>query len=352
MTDGSNGANARGARGASGKRDLEVVAPTDSLVAWVRLVYTYTASGPMSRASVAGGPGFTDQGFSQILRHVQPAVTRPQLDVTCRKHLLVYRFGMPTPFRLVGVLHLPPLPGAVNYGGISVRAIADRAAEDAIALRDAGFTHVMVQDASDMPQAVTVGAPTVAALAVIGAAVSRAVDLPVGVVVGHNDGPSAVAIAHAIGATFVRVKVLTGVSVGPTGWIQGCAHEVAAMQRLLGSDVEVWADVHEATSIALASTPRWAATEARAFGGADVLVVTRDSGVADAVAAIADLRTVMPDVPVVVGGRVGLDTIDAAIAGSDGAILGSAIKRSAAPDARVDPDVADRFGQALTAARV
>ncbi|MDP4332341.1 BtpA/SgcQ family protein [Curtobacterium sp. A7_M15] len=134
--------------------------------------------------------------------------------------------------------------------------------------------------------------------------------------------------------------------------MQGCAHEVAAMQRLLGSDVEVWADVHEATSIALASTPRWAATEARAFGRADVLVVTRDSGVADAVAAIADLRTVMPDVPVVVGGRVGLDTIDAAIAGSDGAILGSAIKRSAAPDARVDPDVADRFGQALTAARV
>jgi membrane complex biogenesis BtpA family protein len=256
---------------------------------------------------------------------------------------------VPSPFRLTGVLHLPPLPGAVNYTGAAVRGIATRAAEDAVALQRSGFTHVMVQDASDMPQAVRVGAPTVAALSVIGAAVAEAVYLPVGVVVGHNDGPSAVAIAHAIGATFVRVKVLTGVSVGPTGWIEGCAHDVAAAKRLLGAEVEVWADVHEATSLALASTPGWAAREARDFGRADVLVVTRDSGVPDALTAIAELRDLVPDVPFVVGGRVSLDTIDATVAGADGAILGSAIKRSSAPDARVDPDVAARFGAALTA---
>lgn len=256
---------------------------------------------------------------------------------------------MPTQFRLVGVLHLPPLPGAVNYGGTPVREIARRAAEDAVALQRAGFTHVMVQDASDMPQAVRVSAPTVAALSVIGAAVTNSVYLPVGVVVGHNDGPSAVAIAHAIGAQFVRVKVLTGVSVGPTGWIEGCAHDVAAVKRLLGADVEVWADVHEATSLALASTPEWAAREARDFGRADVLVVTRDSGVPDALTTIATLRRTVPGVPFVVGGRVSLDTVDAAVAGSDGAILGSAIKRSSAPDARVDPDVAARFGAALRA---
>lgn len=250
------------------------------------------------------------------------------------------------PFRLVGVLHLPPLPGAVNYAGVPVSAIAERAAEDAAALVAAGFTHVMVQDASDMPQAVRVDAPTVAALAVVGAAVTRAVDVPVGVVVGHNDGPSAVAIAHAIGATFVRVKVLTGVSVGPTGWIEGCAHDVATMRRRLGADVEVWADVHEATSLALAGSPAWAAKEAHDFGLADVLVVTRDSGVPDALDDIERLRAVA-DVPFVVGGRVTLDTIDDAVRRSDGVVLGSAIKRSSAPDARIDPETAARFGRAL-----
>jgi len=267
------------------------------------------------------------------------------------KHASVYRLlvNMPTPpaFRLVGVLHLPPLPGAVNYAGASVGEIAVRAAEDACALQDAGFTHVMVQDASDMPQAVRVDAPTVAALAVIGAAVTAAVDIPVGVVVGHNDGPSAVAIAHAIGARFVRVKVLTGVSVGPTGWIEGCGHDVAAMRQRLGSDVEVWADVHEATSLALASTKEWAATEAREFGLADLLVVTRDSGVGDALDDIAALREQHPDVPLVVGGRVDLGTIAETVQRADGAILGSAIKVSRAPDARIDPETAARFARAI-----
>ncbi|PZE71583.1 hypothetical protein DEI82_15515 [Curtobacterium sp. MCBD17_019] len=256
----------------------------------------------------------------------------------------------PTGFRLVGVLHLPPLPGAVNHTGVPVADIAVRAAEDARALQDAGFTHVMVQDASDMPQAARVDAPTVAALSVVGAAVVGAVDVPVGVVVGHNDGASAVAIAHAIGATFVRVKVLTGVSVGPTGWIEGCAYEVAAMRQRLGSDVEVWADVHEATSLALAGSAAWAAQEARAFGRADVLVVTRDSGVEDALDDIDGLRATALDAPFVVGGRVGLDTIAQTVARADGAILGSAIKRSSAPDARVDPAVAAAFGRALVPA--
>jgi membrane complex biogenesis BtpA family protein len=254
----------------------------------------------------------------------------------------------PSPFRLVGVLHLPPLPGAVNYAGASVQDIAIRAAEDARALQDAGFTHVMVQDASDMPQAVRVDAPTVAALAVIGAAVTGAVAIPVGVVVGHNDGPSAVAIAHAIGATFIRVKVLTGVSIGPTGWIEGCAHDVAAMKQRLGSDVEVWADVHEATSIALAGSSEWAAAEARNFGRADVLVVTRDSGVGDALDDIERLKEQHPDVPFVVGGRVNLDTIAETGRRADGAILGSAIKVSSAADARIDPAIAAEFARTIS----
>jgi membrane complex biogenesis BtpA family protein len=252
-------------------------------------------------------------------------------------------------FHLVGVLHLPPLPGAVNYAGAVVREVAERAADDARVLRDAGFTHVMVQDACDMPQAVRVDAPTVAALAVVGAAVTEAVDIPVGVVVGHNDGPSAVAVAHAIGARFVRVKVLTGVSIGPTGWIEGCAHDVAAMRRRLGSEVEVWADVHEATSLALASTKQWAAQEALSFGLADTLVLTRDSGVVDALDDIDQLRQSHPGTRFVVGGRVSLDTIGITTARADGAILGSAIK---GPDGRIAPDIAARFGAALPAGAV
>ncbi|MGA1811541.1 BtpA/SgcQ family protein [Frondihabitans sp. 4ASC-45] len=250
-------------------------------------------------------------------------------------------------FRLVGVLHLPPLPGAANYEGRPVAEIASAAADDARILEAAGFTDVMIQDASDEPQPTLVGAATVAALAVVGAAVRAATTIGLGVVVGHNDGPSGVAIAHAVGASFVRVKVLTGVSIGPTGWMEGCSLEVAHTKRLLGSDVEIWADLHEATSLALSGDLAWAAAQALDFGGADAVIVTRDSGVADAVADIAALRAsgaVGADVPVYIGGRVNGSNLATAVGGSDGAILGSVLKDGDGYDARIDPTTATSLG--------
>ena len=247
-------------------------------------------------------------------------------------------------FRLVGVVHLPPLPGAANYRGASVREIARIAAEDALVLAEAGFTDVMIQDASDNPQPEHVGPATGAAMAVVGAEVRRAVGIPLGVVTGHNDGVASVAIAHAIDAQFIRVKVLTGVSAGPDGWIEGCSHRVAMLRRLLGSDVEVWADAHEATSRAITGDVTWAAAEAMSFGGASKIIVTRDSGVADAVTDIAAVRaSIGPDVDVLIGGRVTLDNLAIARAGADGAILGSAIKTGGGDDARIDPIAARAF---------
>ena len=136
-------------------------------------------------------------------------------------------------FKLVGVIHLPPLPGAVNYQGLEIRKIAKVAAKDARALIDSGFTHVMIQDGSDFPQPTKAHIATVAALTAVGVQVRDAIDSPLGIIIGHNDGPASVAIAKAIGADFVRVKVLVGIASGPNGWIEGCAVEVGLMARLL-----------------------------------------------------------------------------------------------------------------------
>lgn len=85
-------------------------------------------------------------------------------------------------FRLVGVLRLPPLPGAANYICHCVHEIAGGAAEDACALHAAGFTDVIIQDASDNPQPEKVGPATVAAISAIGAHVRRATDISIGIV--------------------------------------------------------------------------------------------------------------------------------------------------------------------------
>lgn len=120
-------------------------------------------------------------------------------------------------FHLVGVIPLPPLPGAPTYDGQAIEKIAQAAAEDATVLAEAGFTDVMIQDASDRPQRTTVDGAIIAAMTRVGTEVAKATSVPLGVVVGHNDGPSAVAVAVAIGACFVRVELFTGVSFGPAG---------------------------------------------------------------------------------------------------------------------------------------
>ncbi|MFJ1597826.1 BtpA/SgcQ family protein [Streptomyces sp. NPDC088261] len=248
-------------------------------------------------------------------------------------------------FRLVGMVHLPPLPGIPNYRGTPLSEIIDQAVADAVTLTDAGFTHLMIQNACDVPAQTTVAPSTIAIMTRVATEVSAASPLPLGVNVAHNDGPGALAVAYAVGAPFIRVKLLTGAAVGPDGIMAGCGLATAELRARLGADVRIWADVNEATSLPLArgADDVWAAVEAVKFGAADVLVVTKDSGVADALDAIARIREALPDTPLVVGGRVGPASIAATRAGADGAIIGGALKKDGGHFTRVDATLARGF---------
>lgn len=234
------------------------------------------------------------------------------------------------------MVHLPPLPGRPNHDGTPMGAIADAAVADACTLQDAGFDAVLVQNSLDRPTRARVDAATVAQLARVCANVAAACRLPMGVNVHKNDGPAAVAIAAATGATFVRVKVHTGCVLGPEGLVTGCAEETLALRSRLGADVAVWADVHDTTSRPLAGDVfEVAATDAAEFGQADALVVTRSS-VAATLATIAVLRPRLADVPLVIGGRVTAETAAEAARGSDAMIIGSTLKAEPGLDGRVD----------------
>lgn len=251
-------------------------------------------------------------------------------------------------FHLVGVLHLPPLPGAANYQRFDFDEISKIFAINAKTLEDAGFTHIMIQDGNDNPQPIKANIATIAALTRIGTKVRESISIPLGVIIGHNDGAASVAIAHVIQAQFVRIKVLTGVSIGPTGIINGCALEVARMKKELGSETEVWADVHEATSRVIVGGIEWAANEAIKFGGAEKLIITRDSGVTDALMDIAKLSGEMGNQhPMLVGGRVSLSTLQEVISSADGAIIGSALQNSDRSNFLIEVAKAQAFGAIL-----
>ncbi|MFV9671987.1 MAG: BtpA/SgcQ family protein, partial [Acidimicrobiia bacterium] len=144
--------------------------------------------------------------------------------------------------RLVGMIHLEPLPGAPGYGG-SMDAILDLARSDAQAIATAGFDGIMVENFGDAPF-FTDDAPkvTIAAMARAVTEVAAA-GLPTGVNVLRNDGLGALAVAAATGAQFIRINVLSGTMYTDQGPIVGSAALVARARRELCPDVAIMADV-------------------------------------------------------------------------------------------------------------
>jgi len=150
-------------------------------------------------------------------------------------------FGTPTP--VVGMVHLPPLPGAPQADG-GLGAVLERAVADARALEAGGADGVLVENFGDAPfHPDDVPKHTVAAMTRAATAVADAVEVPLGVNVLRNDAEAALSVAAAAGGEFVRVNVHAGARVTDQGVLEGRAHETLRLREALDADVAVWADV-------------------------------------------------------------------------------------------------------------
>src|SRR5687767_9460911 len=106
-----------------------------------------------------------------------------------------------TVMRLIGMVHLPPLPGSPRWDGSMERAITTALA-DAQALVDGGMDALIVENYGDAPFTPgRVPPSTVAAMTIIAAEIRRALPAtPLGVNVLKNDARAALAIARAVDA--------------------------------------------------------------------------------------------------------------------------------------------------------
>jgi membrane complex biogenesis BtpA family protein len=231
--------------------------------------------------------------------------------------------------RLIGMVHLPALPGTPANQGASLEEIVAGAVRDAQTLHRAGFDGVLVQNSLDRPTRERVDAATIAQLTAVCLAVRAAAPLSIGVNIVKNDGPGAVAVAAAVGAEFARVKIHTGGVLSAEGVVRGCSWETMALRDRLGAEVAVWADVYEPTSRPLlADDLLAAAVDAVVFGLADGLIITQPTAAAS-LAAIRLLREKLPATRMVVGGRVAAGNVAATLSEVDSVIIGSALKRPA-----------------------
>lgn len=244
---------------------------------------------------------------------------------------------------VVGMVHLPPLPDAPGHGRPMARIIA-WALKDARRLEEAGCSAVMMENFGDAPfRATRVDPHTVAAMTRVGSALRQEVGLPLGVNVLRNDPLAALAVAYAVGASFVRVNVHCGVYATDQGIIEGRADETLRYRQRLMNEVSepmvaIFADVMVKHARPMSTTSITEAAEETAYRGrADGLIV---SGAATGKPTCPDdlraVREVVPDRFLLVGSGVTAETVGELLKWADGVIVGTSIKEGGVTTAPVD----------------
>ncbi len=251
---------------------------------------------------------------------------------------------------IIGVVHLLPLPTSARWGG-SLKAVIERAEQEATALAAGGVDGIIVENFFDAPFTKDqVNPAVISAMTLIVDRIMNLVVVPVGINLLRNDAKGALAIASCVDAQFIRVNVLNGIMATDQGLIEGNAYDILRFRRELGSDVAILADV--------------LVKHARPLGTPNLTTAVQDTierGLADGVIlsgwatgsppSLEDLElasAAAKGTPVFIGSGANWDNIGQLMQAADGAIVASSLKRNGVITEPIDPI---RVAQFIEAAR-
>lgn len=182
---------------------------------------------------------------------------------------------------LLGMVHVGALPGSPRAGGRSVAEIAQQAAEEAELLVSAGFDGVIIENMHDTPYLKReVGPEIVASMTAVGVKVRDAIgsDAALGVQILAGANRAALAVAHAIGAGFIRAEGFVYSAIADEGLLDTAdAGPLLRYRRMIGAeDVRILCDIKKKHSSHAITADVDLAETARAaeFFRADGVIVT------------------------------------------------------------------------------
>jgi membrane complex biogenesis BtpA family protein len=252
-------------------------------------------------------------------------------------------------------VHVQALPGTPRQT-LAFDEIVRRAAHEARLLAEAGFDAIMIENMHDVPyMRREVGPEIVASMTSIGTAVQRVIDLPLGVQVLAGANRASLAIAHTIGAQFIRAEGFVFASVADEGLVADAdAGPLLRYRKAIGAEhVCVLADVkkkHSAHALT-ADIDVAEMSKAAEFFGADGIILT---GIATGQPIrLDDLGTarVATTLPLIVGSGVTPDSVADLFAYADALIVGSWFKRDGHWRQPPDEQRARELVEAVQAAR-
>jgi membrane complex biogenesis BtpA family protein len=238
---------------------------------------------------------------------------------------VLFKPGQPA---VIAALHLPPLPASHHPAAQPVSKVVEIALRNAEKAVKAGIPALYIQDLGDFPLAPHVQPHTVAILSVVGAAIRREFPgLALGVCMMSHAAREPLAVAQAIGAQFVRLKVYVGAMVKAEGILQGCAYEAIQYRAAIDAEeIKILADVYDRTGEPLGRLPiAEEARQAAVYGRADGLVLTGLS-FAESLQMLADVRAAKLNTPLLLGGGATAENIAQVLKVADGVVVSSAFK--------------------------
>ncbi len=240
---------------------------------------------------------------------------------------------------IIGVVHLLPLPTSPRWGG-SLKAVIDRAEQEATALASGGVNGIIVENFFDAPFTKTqVDPAVVSAMTIVVQRLQNLVTLPIGLNVLRNDGQSAMAIATIVKAQFIRVNVLTGVMATDQGIIEGDAYQLLRYRRSLDSDVLILADVLVKHARPISSDNLITAVQDTIERGlADAIILSGTAtGKPPHLEELKIAKAAAKNTPVFIGSGANTENVATLLQSADGVIVSSSLKRHNQIEQPIDP---------------
>ncbi len=254
---------------------------------------------------------------------------------------------MPDRFKVIGVVHLLPLPGSPLYEG-NFSKVKERALSDAERLLEGGVDGIIVENFNDVPFFKdNIPSETLSAFSVVASKIKEKMENGklLGINALRNDALSALSIAHAVEADFIRINVPIGAVITPSGIIEGKIGEVARKRKLLGANnIAFYEDVmvKHAWQFANYDIEEWA-IETEKRGMADVIIVSGKRTVdTTSIEDVIKVKNVV-SVPVYIGSGINPDNLAEFVNKADGAIVGTYFEEDGKPGNPVKVERVKKF---------
>ncbi len=239
-----------------------------------------------------------------------------------------YKDIFTSPKPIIACIHLMPLPGAPFYKG-EMESVFETALQEVAIFKKYNVDGLIVENFRDMPFYPEKLPPeTIAAMSAVIREIRNSFPGPIGVNALRNDAQSAMAIAIATQAQFIRVNIHTGSAVTDQGLIHGKAHETLRLRANLKSDVLVFADVDVKHASPLGNRGIEAETRDLTDRGLADAIIVSGEGTGQPTKSL-DIERVRENtnLPILLGSGVNPGNLKALSEIADGLIVGSYFKK-------------------------